>query len=284
MAGTRRPSENAWVQEPRLRADLYVGTAADYEQFRPAYPPALIRDLLRRARIGAGGRVLDLACGTGQIAFALANHFDDVWAVDQEPGFVDFARAKAERLHVSNVRWIAQRAEDLDVGAARFDLVCIGNAFHRLPRRVVAGRAYRWLTPSGCIALLWSDAPWAGPAPWQRTMAALVRRWIARAGAADRIPADLDAAIEKRPHRDVLIDAGFEVLGRFEFVTPHVWTIEALVGFAYSTSVLSREVLGARTREFAEDLRGELLALGPSSRFEQDLSSAYELARRPAMT
>ncbi|MDA0365580.1 MAG: class I SAM-dependent methyltransferase [Chloroflexi bacterium] len=204
--------------------------------------------------------------------------------MDQESGFVDLARVKAERLRVSNVRWIAQRAEDLDVGAARFDLVCIGNAFHRLPRRVVAGRAYQWLTPTSCIALLWSGAPWAGQAQWQRTMAALVQRWIARAGAEDRIPAHLDATIEKTPHREVLIDAGFEVIGKFEFLTPHVWTIEALVGFAYSTSVLSREVLGARTPEFAEELRGELLALEPSNRFEQDISSAYDLARRPAMT
>ncbi|MDA0365581.1 MAG: hypothetical protein O3B31_02330 [Chloroflexi bacterium] len=78
MAPTRCLSENVPVQEPRFRADFYFGTAADYEQSRPAYPPALIRDLLRRARISAGGRLLDLACGTGQIAFAVAHDFDDV--------------------------------------------------------------------------------------------------------------------------------------------------------------------------------------------------------------
>lgn len=284
MAPNRCTTENAGVQEPHFRADLYEGTAADYEHFRPTHPPALMRDLLRRAQVGAGGRLLDLACGTGQIAFALRTEFENVWAVDQEPGLVDLARAKAERLHVSNVRWIAQRAEDLDVGTGRFDLVAIGNAFHRLRRRDVAGRVYRWLEPGGCIALLWGDAPWVGHAPWQRAMDDLVQRWIARAGAEDRIPTQLDEAIENAPHDEVLRDAGFEVVGKFEFLTPHVWTIEALVGFAYSTSVLSREVLGARTPEFANDLRGELLALEPSSWFEQDLSSAYELARRPAMT
>lgn len=275
-------AEHARVHEPRFRADLYHGAAADYEQFRPAYPPALMRNLLRRGQIEAGGRLLDLACGTGQITFALAHLFDGVWAVDQEPGFVEFARAKAERTRVPHVRRIVERAEDLDVGDTRFDLVAIGNAFHRLRRRAVAALAYRWLNPGGCIALLWVGSPWDGQAEWQRELDALMQRWIARVGAADRVPIGLDMAIEQRPHTALLSDAGFELLGRSEFTTAYAWTVEQLAGLAFSTSVMSREVLGPRAPEFVAELRDTLLALELTNRFEQRLSFAYDLARRPA--
>jgi ubiquinone/menaquinone biosynthesis C-methylase UbiE len=43
-----------------------------------------------------GGRLLDLACGTGEIAFPLARHFGEVCAVDQEPESVAYGKAKSE--------------------------------------------------------------------------------------------------------------------------------------------------------------------------------------------
>jgi SAM-dependent methyltransferase len=60
---------------PRFRSDLYRGTARFYDEFRPAYPDPLFDDLRRRARITGAGRLLDLACGTGQITFGLCSDF-----------------------------------------------------------------------------------------------------------------------------------------------------------------------------------------------------------------
>ncbi len=121
--------------EPEFRRDLYRGTARFYDEFRVAYPQALLDDLLVRAEITGAGRLLDLACGTGQITFGLTSHFAEVWAVDQEPETIEFARAKARARGVDNVRWIVGRAEDVDADSS-FELVTIGNAFHRLQRRV----------------------------------------------------------------------------------------------------------------------------------------------------
>ena len=230
------------VEEPGFRPDLYKGTAAYYDRFRLPYPPALLDDLLRRAQIGEGARLLDLACGTGQIAFPLHRQFAEVWAVDQEAEAVEFARSKALRQGVDNIRLIAERAEDLQAGDATFDLIAIGNAFHRLPRRAVAKNAYRWLKPGASIALLWGGAPWDGRSRWQLAFAELIQRWIERAGATDRVPRGLERALEEAPQQDVLAAAGFDVVGKYEFVTPHAWTIESLAGFTFSTSVLSHAV------------------------------------------
>lgn len=156
------------VQEPSFRADLYQGTAPNYDKFRLGYPEVLLADLLEQAQIGGAARLVDLACGTGQVTFGLHSCFADVWAVDQEEETVTFGRAKARERGAGNITWITRSAEDLEVDAGSVDLVTIGNAFHRLRRRQVAALAYQWLRPGGCLANLWSDAPWTGSAPWQR--------------------------------------------------------------------------------------------------------------------
>lgn len=269
------------MEKPRFRRDLYKGTAAYYDRFRPLYPPALLDDLLRRAQVGPGERLLDLACGTGQIAFGLHHYFAEVWAVDQEAEAVELARSKALHQGVGNIRFIVESAENLDAGEATFDLVAIGNAFHRLPRRAVAKNAYRWLKPGASIALLWGGTPWEGRSAWQLALAKLIQQWIERAGATDRVPRGLERALEEAPQQDVLAAAGFEVAGKFEFVTPYAWTIESLAGFTFSTSVLSRAVLGELSESFEADLRKELFAIEASGTFRQDLSFAYDFARRP---
>jgi ubiquinone/menaquinone biosynthesis C-methylase UbiE len=75
--------------DPEFRADLYRGTASFYDEFRVAYPRALLDDLCVRAGITGTGRLLDLACGTGQITFGLASNFVEIWAGDQEPEAVE---------------------------------------------------------------------------------------------------------------------------------------------------------------------------------------------------
>ena len=70
------------MPEPRFRRDLFQGTAEYYERFRPRYPSALFDDLRARAPLGADARVLDLACGTGQIAFDLAHNVANAFEAD----------------------------------------------------------------------------------------------------------------------------------------------------------------------------------------------------------
>lgn len=265
---------------PTFRPDLYRGTASFYDRFRLPYPVALIDDLCRRTSASGTGRLLDLACGPGTATLVLSDHFTEVWAVDQEPEAIDFAERKAAALGVRNVRWMVGRAEDVDSHEV-FDLVTIGTAFHRLDRRRVADLAMRWLRSGGHLALLWSSAPLNGAAQWQHAFAAIVVDWMQRAGADDRVPADLDEHLAQHPHATVLEDAGLAVVGRYEFAEIHDWTLAALIGMVYSTSLLSRVVLGDRTDAFEADLRERLVAIEPSGIFREHASFAYDLAYRP---
>jgi ubiquinone/menaquinone biosynthesis C-methylase UbiE len=263
---------------PEFRADLFRGTARFYDEFRVAYPEPLLEDLRVRAGITGAGRLLDLACGTGQITFGLASNFVEIWAIDQEPEAVEFARGKALRRGVENVRWIAGRAEAIEAHGY-FELVTVGNAFHRLQRCVIAESAMRWLIPGGHLALLWSNSPWDGSQQWQSVMAETVDRWMREAATTERVPANLYQHLEEEPHAGIITAAGFTIIGDFEFTMPYAWTVETLTGFMYSTSILSQQALGRNVGAFERDLRARLLAVEPKGLFREDISFSYTLAQ-----
>jgi SAM-dependent methyltransferase len=269
------------VDDPEFRRDLYRGTAQYYERFRVAYPQSMIDDLAERSEAGAEGRLLDLACGTGQISFALCSRFGQVWAVDQERDMLGVAREKAEAAGIGNIRFVASAAEDLSAPEQSFDLVAIGNAFHRLPRESAAARVFRWLRPGRFLALAWGGSPWEGQVPWQQAMSATMQRWQTRAQARGRVPPGYERARSERPDLVILRQAGFQIAGSYEFPTAQEWTVETLIGFVFSTSVLSRAALGGHASGFADDLQQELRACEPAGRFRQTIGFAYELARRP---
>jgi SAM-dependent methyltransferase len=270
------------VAGPVFRRDLYRGTAGYYDRFRPPYPAGLIGDLADRAGADGTGRLLDLACGTGQLGFALQDRFAEIWAVDQEPEMVAVVRDKAQAAGLCQLRAVACAAEDLRAPAGSFGLVAIGNAFHRLPRDTVAASTFRWLRPGGFLALAWGGSPNEAEAPWQRALVRVTDRWQARAGARDRVPAEYGPDRRDRPDLAILRGAGFENAGRHQFAVVHDWTPEALAGYALSTSVLSPVALGGRATEFTGDLRRELAAAQPDGRFRQTIIFACDLARRPA--
>jgi SAM-dependent methyltransferase len=263
--------------EPTYSPDLYRGTAQYYDRFRLSYPDALIADLVRRTGASGAGRLLDLACGTGQLAFALRSSFASVWAVDQEPDMVEVVRAKAAA-GGGRVLPVVSSAEELDAPTGHFSLVVIGNAFHRLPRELVARRVHGWLRPGGHLALCWSSGTQAGPLDWQVAFGAVLRRWQETLGGGDRVPANWDQPRRERPDAAVLSGAGFELGGRSEFLVEHGWTLPELTGYARTLSVLPAAALAEHAAAFDDSLSAELGPYARDGYLMETVSFACELA------
>ncbi len=260
-----------------FRRDLFRGTAQYYDKYRIPYPKGLTDDLARRSGADGSGALLDLACGTGQITFALHDRFAEVWAVDQEPDMIDVVRQKAAAAGITSITALVSAAQDLTAPEAAFDLIAMGNAFHRLPRRAVAAKAAGWLRPAGHLALLWSGGPWSSDAGWQRATQATMDRWRARAGITDRVPAEYERERAEFTDAAVLSDCGFTLAGSYSFPVVHEWTADEIVGYLYSTSILSTAALGGLAAGFEEDLRRELADCEPGGRFRQLISFDYVL-------
>ena len=266
--------------ESRFAADLYRGSAEMYERFRLGYPAVMTQDLLRRVGAANHGRLLDLACGTGQLTFALSRAFAEVWAVDREPDMIRVVQAKATACS-KTIRAVVSRGEDLAAPPGWFQLITIGNAFHRLDRDLIAARAHEWLQPRGYLALCWSDSPWAGRADWQLAFSESLWRWRERLGVSERIPEGWARARWQRPDLELMAEAGFVPGGRYDFTVEKRWRVDELIGFVNATSFLPVSVVAEQTRAFAADLVTQLSPYARDGVLTQAVSFAYELGQRP---
>jgi SAM-dependent methyltransferase len=108
----RRTAEVDWQR---------VGAAMDTTL--PATNPVTEAILDRLPILPAGSVVLDLACGTGQPTFVLAQNRPDieVLGVDMTPAMIDHARLKARENSVTNVRFDVMSVDRLDLADGSVD-------------------------------------------------------------------------------------------------------------------------------------------------------------------
>ncbi len=266
--------------KPDLPANAFAGTASYYARYRVSYPESLMDDLIERAGITGAGRLLDLACGPGRIALPLAPRFRETWAIDLEPEMVEAGQQEAERRGLAGIRWIVGKAEDLEADPASFELITIGEAFHRLDQRLIGQRVLEWLSPRCCLAIVGCYGIVSGTETWQLIVADIVRKWTDRGSASS----DTSAKPGRGPAHNILVlqEAGFRDVENHSFVHGHEWTLESIIGNLYSTSHCSRNVLGDRAEAFEADLVEALLAHDPGGRYQEEMRCGYTLGRRPS--
>jgi SAM-dependent methyltransferase len=244
---------------------LFAGTASSYADFRPPYPRELL-DLLVAATPGHG-RLVDLGCGTGELARPLARAFDEVVAVDTEPAMVAAGTARAAEEGVGNITWLVGEAETTQLAPRSTDLITVGAAFHWMDRQLVLDKARADLRDGGAFAVAGSNSPWTGKEPWQKLIVSVLEDVIGpgrRAGrGVFRRPAE--------PHEVVMAAHGFSDVTQHDFLTPHTWTLGGILGYLRSTSFASRAVLGDRADEFERSLSRELLTLSPVGTYREVL-------------
>lgn len=261
------------MSKPAFPNDAFVGTAPYYLRYRPAYPASLVEDLLSRTGVREGAKLLDLACGPGRLTFALARSFAAVEAVDLEPEMIGAARREAERLGAFDIAWSVGRAEDFVPSASAFDLVTVGDAFHRLDQERVTRNVLSWLKPRGALAILGSRDTLSGTERWHDIVKTVVLRWT------QRPPIWIPCSGPERCEA-MLRAAGFEEVTSFEFFVPHAWSIDAILGNHYSTSYCSRAALGANADAFAADLEHALLVHDASGSYRETMRFGYTFGRK----
>ena len=137
--------------------DLFSDAVA-YEGFMGRWSRRLAPLLVEFAKIGDGGRLLDVGCGTGSLTRTLLGrtHRAEIVGVDPVVPFVEYARSQMKDPRVSFEVWDAQALPYPD---ASFDgaLSCL--VFHFIPDAAKAAREVRRVVrPRGTVAACTWDA------------------------------------------------------------------------------------------------------------------------------
>jgi SAM-dependent methyltransferase len=209
------------MPEPTFK-DHFSRQAGDYSRFRPSYPPGLIAYVAGVAPSRA--LAIDCATGNGQAALALAEHFDEVLAIDGS------AAQLAQAPRHPRVRYEQALAEALPAADASAAVVTAAQAVHWFDFERFHAECRRVLMPGGIVAV------------WTYT--------VFRAGAAidavvDRFYGDLlgpywppERAYVEQEYRTLPFP--WEELTPPPFVLQTEWTLEQVLGYFASWSAVQR--------------------------------------------
>lgn len=143
------PPPAAWDVAPPAGSRRFTAAAADR--------------LVEACGVSEGERVLDVACGQGEVALAAARRGAEVTAVDSAPAPLERGRdlAGAEGLEID---WLEQDALDLPAGDGWFDrsLSGFGVIWTSDPRRAI-GELFRVTRPGGSVGYTsWTNVGFVG--------------------------------------------------------------------------------------------------------------------------
>ncbi|MEN3356465.1 MAG: hypothetical protein V7637_447 [Mycobacteriales bacterium] len=251
-----------------------------YARFRRGYPPAVFDVVSAAFELTVDDVVIDLGCGTGQLALPLARRVRAVVGVDPEPDMLVLARRAAATERLRNVGWVL--AADTDMPALRALLgprsvaaVTIGTALHWMRPDELFPALAPLLRPRGGVAVIANGLPlWSQDAAWSRRLRAFLRQWL---GHPPRASCGTDAEAQLG-YRRALATAGFtdirEVVTRYD----DILDVDQLVGSVYSAMPADRLPAPADRPAFTEALTEALI---PDRHFTEHVRVTTLLARIP---
>lgn len=262
--------ESTWVWDKTL----FRGSARYYRRGRLPYAPEIARAFQEQLGLDGTGRLLDVGCGTGEIALLLAPLYAEVVGLDADGEMIEEARAEAERQGRSNTRWVTARAEELPLHLGTFRTATFAQSFHWMDRQRVAATVREMLEAGGAWVHVDTkthfgaptDEPLRHPQPPRAEIEALVAEYLGpvkRAGQGT-LPHGTPSGEE-----EIMVAAGFERPRRRFIAGGRVIerSEDEVVASVYSVTSSAPHLFGARLSEFESDLRALLRRVSPDGRF-----------------
>jgi ubiquinone/menaquinone biosynthesis C-methylase UbiE len=138
----------------------FTKTAEAFATFAVRDTPEMLAERVEFAKLQVTDLVLDVACGPGAFALAIAPRVRFAHGVDLTPEMLRRARAFQTEKQIPNAAFTCGDAEQLPFPDGAFDLVSCQFSFHHLPKpQLVLGEMIRAAKPDGRVVVVDPLAP-----------------------------------------------------------------------------------------------------------------------------
>ncbi|MDR3424914.1 MAG: class I SAM-dependent methyltransferase [Alphaproteobacteria bacterium] len=251
----------------------FRGVAETYAMYRKPWPNDFLAEIAAVCRFDKTGSLLDLGCGTGQLAVPFSIWFSHVFALDLEKEMLVHAENYAMETGVKNISFLESAAEDFSEDLPNIKAVTIAQAFHWMKREILLSKLERFLPEDAVLILLNEARPELEPSSdsvhsaWRSSLKEAMNKWIG-----DSDPT-LHPIYTRKTHQKAIDASNFTTTDRVIHQIERTLTVDEVIGRCLSITFCGPDYLKDRNA-FVEDLRQ---VLSPHAAQTGKLSETVEM-------
>lgn len=268
---------NVTANKEKNDSELFSGTYEYYMKYRPGIPQKVVDVILEGFNVTNDDRILDIGCGTGQVAFALDSKCKEMICIDSDPGMLKEAK-KALKKPKSKILWLKHNSNELSKlnGMGLFKVATICRTFHWLNQDQVLNDLNHLIEKNGGVAIFGDGSFWTGKEKWQLTVKKVVQRYLGE----ERRAGKKKFKESTETWEEIISRSSFSNIYQQKVNIKRQWDVESIVGWLFSSSFASPNHFGEDLQLFKEDIKRELLALNPKGVFNENAVFSIILASR----
>ena len=262
----------------KINSELFSGTYEYYAKYRPGIPEEVINIIIRHFAIKPSDRILDIGCGTGQVALVMEGKCGEIVCLDSDPEMLKQAKKATKNSKIKLV-WINRGAQDLgkikeNLGTFKIATIC--RAFHWMNQKQVLKDLDGLIDEDGGVAIFGDGSFWTGPKDWQQAVRKVVQKYL---GEERRAGTGMFKQLDE-PWENITSRSSFKLVKKQEVPTVRNWDIKSIIGCLFSTSFAAPNLFGEQVHAFQKDIKKTILSINPRGIFQENALWSIILASR----
>lgn len=258
---------NTILKKKKKDAGLFNGTYEYYMKYRPGIPVKVADNILKGFNITQKDRILDIGCGTGQVALAMDGKCKEMVCLDPDPGMLKEAK-KALKKPKSKVFWLNYGSADLgqlknELGLFKLATIC--RAFHWMNQEQVLNDLEGMIEQDGGIAIFGDGSIWTGKEEWQLAVKRVVQKYLGE----ERRAGKKKFKQPSETWEEIISRSSFNYIRQQKVKIKRNWDVESIIGWLFSTSFASPNLFGDQLHKFKKEIETILLTFNPKGVFQE---------------